>query len=134
MNSFERELTKAIDYTVNCGPAWNANYRTYGSSGFLRVHVRSDKKDKEYKFEFWFKDPYSMRIRSWVYIDTDGYTPYWTELMGDAHFENIPCTEEEYFQASTVQDLTFSLKFFQYLREVLHIEVQDASSSNSEKY
>lgn len=107
---------KQIDYFFNCGPARKDRDTFYGLSRLVILTFRSPKDDGNAEVQITY-NYHTRRIIFDVVMNFDiqkTKTSYWVS--------NIPESEEEYFQESTVKDMYFSWEFYQYLEEVLRIE------------
>ncbi|EHX8550662.1 hypothetical protein AAGG91_002672 [Salmonella enterica] len=103
-----------IDYFINCGPARRDRdcYYNQSMSRLIILTFRTPKDDGDAEVQLTY-NYHTRRIIFDVSVRYDlmkNKSAYWVS--------NIPESEEEYFQESTVKDMYFTWEFYQYLERV----------------
>jgi|AGFT01.1.fsa_nt_gi hypothetical protein len=105
-----------IDYFFNCGPARKDRDTNYDLFRLIILTFRTPKDNSDAEVQLSYNYITRRIIFDIVLKMDDGNdrTSFWVS--------NIPESEEEYFQESTVKDMYFSWEFYQYLEDILRME------------
>lgn len=123
MTELELKLKDSIDQIFKNTSA--QPWRTLGimeRQAFVKCIVRNDTNDADLKIQlFLLTENGISKLRTclWVLSDSETDRENWGWAVIENKWDDVPESEEHYFQLSTVNELGYSLEFFQYLVNVL---------------